>query len=449
MTKIILINPPIGEVYTGAKKKRILRPPLGLAYLAGELLRQNMECEIYDAMTENTDEEQTAAYVLKGGYRIVGITSTTPTYHYAMQVSLKIKAADPSIVVIHGGNHVSYLPLQSIQETHADYVCMGECEDILPDLIRYIDKKSSILPPRVITPEHRSADTGFKELRDLNGIAYPGRDLFDNSEYVDINRSYNKVFNEAEEYVPTTTMITSRGCVGKCKFCQGEIQAQRLCSPEYIVGEIEEVYHKYGIRNIFFADDTFTASKKRIINLSKILQKRNIDITYACHVRLDTIDEDLCHVLRDSGCTLVRPGIESGNDEILKAQGKKITKQKMLERCHLLHKLEIPFRATYMIGWVGETEEQVLETIEFAKDVRAQVSSFGIVTPLPGTWLWTYAINNNMIKPPFDYRDFRFYNSVACNFSKIPDQKLLELQTYASDYFDRIGQNDFVLANNY
>lgn len=449
MSKILLINPPIGEVYTGAKKKRILRPPLGLAYLAGELLKRDMECEIYDAMVENANEEACVRHVLESGYKIIGITSTTPTYHYAMQISRMIKQQDPSICIIHGGNHVSYLPLESLRETQADFVCMGECEDILPDLIHFIDKKTDVLPPRVVTPAHKTADTGFKEMRDLNTIAYPARTLFKNEEYVDINRAYDKVFNSEEEYVMTTTMITSRGCVGKCKFCQGEIQAQRLCSPEYIVGEIEQVYHNYGIRNIFFADDTFSASKSRIIELSNLLRKRNMDITYACHVRLDTINEDFCHVLKDSGCTLVRPGIESGNDDILKAQGKKITKQKMRERCELLHKVGLPFRASYMMGWVDETEDQILDTINFAKDVRAQVSSFGIVTPLPGTWLWNYAVKNKLINPPFDYRAFRFYNSVACNFSKVPGERLLELQTYASDYFDRIGQNDFVLANNY
>ena len=186
---------------------------------------------------------------------------------------------------------------------------------------------------------------------------------------------------------PHATVITGRGCPNQCTFCDQSIFGRKLRqrSTEHVAAEITLLVRKFGIREIFFADDTFTLNSHRIPALFSLLDEENIRFSWACMCRVNTVDEEMLRYMKSKGCWKVFFGIESGPPEILKRIKKNIQLEQVEKIVTLCSKIGIKSTGFFMIGHPGESPETIEETIRFALSLPLGDVSVALNTPFPGS----------------------------------------------------------------
>lgn len=397
--KVVLIQLNDKLVYAGYKHTGTKRTPLGLAYVASSMIKEGYDVEIVDGALDNLEIDEIVSRVLEKNPKIVGITCTTPLFPQLVEIVKGIKKYDIKIFI--GGPHVSALPEISLATSGADWVSVGD----------------------------------YEKVKHLDEIPYPARHLLRTNEYVDYARGV---------LTPQTSIITSRGCVGRCGFCNAAGTKVRFRSVSNVIGELEEIYHTYGIRNLVFYDDSFTTVKKRIMEICGGMIERGLDFKYQVQLRLDQVDDEIMDILVKSGCDQVGPGIESGNQIILKdiCKSPKADIDFVLRKCELIKKYPVKLRCSYIMGWIDETEEQIWDTIKLAKQIDSHENAFSIATPYPGTRMWRVALERGQVSENMDFSNFLYYHKVGCNLSKVSNDRLMELHELA---YKEVGNREYIL----
>lgn len=440
MARISLIYPSDGLVYKFARN-RTRRLPLGLAYIGAAAEYAGHQVKVTDAALHDLTVEETVEEALSNDPQFVGLGCTTPLYHQAVAIIDLIKKRSPSTIVIFGGPHVSALPEPTLNSSKADFVCIGEGEESFVAIIDHVLKNNSDfsdIPSIAFRTDtgighnaeyrlrlHQSKITTVKAI-DLNKCPIPARHLFKQDEYVD----YARDIHEAQ----TGTMF-SRGCPGKCAFCGAADTLVRWRHTDNIIQELHMI-EAQGIKNVFIMDDTYTNNKKRIMEISKRIIDEKINLRLSVQLRLDQLDKEVCDIMYASGVRYVGPGIESGNEEIMRAIGKgpRESKEHMREKIRLLQEYDWRVRCSYVFGMTDETEEQVMETIEFAKELGADENAFSILVPYPDSPLWHVAKAKGLVHDYMDFSKFLYYHEIGANLSAIPTERLLELHEFAYEY---------------
>jgi radical SAM superfamily enzyme YgiQ (UPF0313 family) len=183
-------------------------------------------------------------------------------------------------------------------------------------------------------------------------------------------------------------MVTSKGCPMGCLFCEAGRTPYNPRSSEIVLKEIEECYHKFGIREIDIFDYEFLIDRKRAMEIMKGLQRLKLDLIWACRARIDSVDEDLLREMKSAGCNRIYFGIESGVQEILDRVNKGITLDQIRETIRYTKKMGIRALGFFLIGSPGETRETVKETLKFAKELDLDYVQFSKTTAKPLTPLW-------------------------------------------------------------
>jgi anaerobic magnesium-protoporphyrin IX monomethyl ester cyclase len=216
---------------------------------------------------------------------------------------------------------------------------------------------------------------------DLDSLPFPARELYDHNAY--------KSYYQAHHGYTITSMITSRGCPFDCDFCSRPIFGRtfRSRSPKNIVDEME-VIAGYGYERIWLADDIFPLNRKIGLAVCDEIVKRGLDIEWECLCRADIMDYELARRMRRAGCVRVFFGLESGNDRVLRLMNKRLTVEKSRRAVHAVDAAGIRAGAFFILGYPGETNETMLDTIRFASSLPLDYFSFTIPYPIPGTGLY-------------------------------------------------------------
>jgi len=170
-------------------------------------------------------------------------------------------------------------------------------------------------------------------------------------------------------------------------------------SPEKVVQEIEVLVNQYGIRNIGIADDNFVVNRKRTEQICNMLieggYSRKVD--WSCAARADGVDEPLLKKMRAAGCRCICVGIETGSQRLMSILKKHLKLEKVEEGVKMMRKAGIKVRGTFLLGIPTETEEETLQTINFAKRLRLDFAKFNMITPYPGTELYEMAKERGLV----------------------------------------------------
>ncbi len=172
----------------------------------------------------------------------------------------------------------------------------------------------------------------------------------------------------------------------------------RFMSADKIFDHISFLKKAYGIREISFYDDTFTANRKRVEQLCEILINKKTDMSWVCFARVDTVDRELLLLMKKAGCHQINFGFESADDDILKAINKRITTSRVASVVSLMKNAGIDTRGAFMIGNPGETEESIGKTIEYSINLGIEYALYNITTPFPGTELYRWAKERGLLK---------------------------------------------------
>lgn len=431
-------------------RARTHRMPIGLAYIGAALQKKGYAVSVTDGSLHGYSTAQTVERALASDPQFVGLSCTTPIYQQAVAIIALIKKLSPMTTVLIGGPHVTALPIATLQTSQADFVCIGEGEESVIGIVdSVINKKDFDNIPSIAYCWHGEIrSTKPYRLRvdqskattvpaiDLDKLPLPARELFNYLDYSDAARGVDGAQTQA---------MFPRGCVGRCAFCNAAGTIVRYRNTENILDELEYIDKKLGIKHVSVTDDSYTVIKKRVLDISHGIIKRNIKLKMYVQLRLDQLDEEVCDALYQSGVCYVGPGIESGNEAMMRQIGKglKETKDHIRQKMNLLKKYDWMIRNSYVMGMPGETEDQILETIEFAEELNASENAFSIVVPYPGTKLWEQAKARGLVDDKMDFSKFLYYHDVGCNLSAVSNERLLELHEYA---YKRLGNRSYKLA---
>ncbi len=388
--KILLIklNSPADEII----------PPISLGYIASTLIPEH-HVQILDCLKDNLKISQVSR--IAKDYQVIGITLFTKDLRLCRDYLKEIKKINPNSVTILGGPHPSAVPNETLHffKGLCDYIFVGESEIGFPKLINHIAGKDISLdeieglgyikdgtvklnPP--ICPENIDSFKVAWELIPPN--TYP-------------MAPHGAFFKQ----YPVAPIITSRGCPFLCTFCGGHIVSGRKIrqrSLKNVLKEIELLHNQFGVREIHIEDDNFTFKKDYVLEFCQELKNKFPDISWTCPngVRIDTLDEEVALAMKESGCYAISIGIESGSNQILKAMKKSLTVEKIREKIQMLNRCKIDINAFFILGYPGETKEDIKKTIDFALSLPLKRASFATFQPLPGTDAYHELIKNGLLK---------------------------------------------------
>jgi anaerobic magnesium-protoporphyrin IX monomethyl ester cyclase len=239
--------------------------------------------------------------------------------------------------------------------------------------------------------QSRVIKTKKRELiEDLNYVPLPARELFENEAYIDYYRR--------KGLAPTTSIMTSRGCPFSCDFCSRPVFGNefRERSASSIADEVEDIL-SLGYEKVFFQDDCFTLTKKRVIDFCDEINQRRLEFKWDCLSRVDSMDKELADKMKASGCEKIFFGLESGDDNILKIMKKSANTEQARRAVKIGSSSGIKTGGFFILGYPGETNDTILSTINFALSLPLDYLSFSIPYPIPGTGLYEKT-NNRLSK---------------------------------------------------
>jgi len=418
-------------------------PPLGLAYLAAVLEREGHEVRVHDfGLHPDVPLSELMEGVGDFDPQLVGITAMTNTYHAVAETAELVKKRVGCPVVI-GGPHATVFPERVTQELFVDYLVYGEGEETLMELVRALEAEGprpsdgTLAAIKGLCYKQDGAVKCNLErplIRDLNRLPLPARHLFD-------LKAYPLYAPDGERMI---TVLSSRGCPYNCSYCFKGIvgRTYRQRSPDNIIAELRQIISQYGITNIYFIDDLFTMNRKRLKATTQRIIDDNLNIRWQCLGRVDRVDPEVLDLMYRSGCRQIHYGIESGNDEILEAIGKGITKEQVRRAVAWTAQSGIRSKGYFMLGLPGDTEATMRQTIDFAAELDLDDAMFSLTTPFPGTRLWSDLVAKHPeIQFNQDFSRAFYYNNYAeeiepfLNVSEVPDQVLSRMAAKAKRAF--------------
>jgi tetratricopeptide (TPR) repeat protein len=205
--------------------------------------------------------------------------------------------------------------------------------------------------------------------------------------------------------------MTSRGCPWACTFCGAETtwgRGFRGHSVEYVVDAMQAALERLPVKMIQVKDDTFTANKKRALQICREIQARGLQFFWSCDTRVDVLDEELLLEMRRAGCQRLSLGVESGSDQILQNIDKKISAQEIVDAARLAKSVGIQVRFYMMLGNRGETLQTFRETVDFLDVAQPHQYVFSCLSIYPGTRDFDAAVEAGWLDPElFFSEDFQ------------------------------------------
>jgi anaerobic magnesium-protoporphyrin IX monomethyl ester cyclase len=395
--RVLFINPSIAqaEVYAKYSAGAPVLPPLGLCYLAAVLLKEGHEVKILDCVAERISLSNLQQTVREFRPDVAGVTATTVSFEAAKRVFKAVKETDDRIVTILGGAHVSALPRPTMAECEdIDVGVFGEGEDTIREAVEKLEIHRPLLgvPGTVIRQNGDIIENDRRApIQNMDDIPFPARHLLK-----DLHLYSHTPFRGARFM---TTMITSRGCVFNCGFCDQSVfgRAWRHHSAEYVVSEIAHLKESYGVDFISFEDDNFMISKKRTAEICLRMTKDNFQMSWSCLGHVSELDEEVLPLMKAAGCRTIYLGIESGSPRILELVNKKIGLEDIRRGVKLIKKHNISVTGSFILGLPTETREEIEETIRFALSLPLDGVSFFTFTPYPNTRLRDLALQHGRV----------------------------------------------------
>lgn len=402
--------------------------PLGLMALKASLNATGFTSKIYQPklrLYNSIDFNNVANHILSLKPKVIGFSTWCNTFAASLILAEQIKKCDSDMPIIFGGPQASIQAREILKNsTSVDFVLKGEADLSLPLFLKVY------------------FNNNLTELSEVPGLSY--RDgqkniIHNNSQaYVtDLDKlpipDYDTVLN-----AETIKIDVGRGCPFECTFCSTNnffSRKYRVKSENRIIREMELIFSTHKITKFSFAHDLFTLNKKFIVNFCNELiahnRKYNRNFKWTCSARIDCVSAETLSLMKQSGCSSIFFGIESGSSKIQKSIKKNLDFNKIDKITEHCRREKIDIYTSFMIGFPEETKSDIEDTLKLmiklaCKGAYIQLSELVI---LPGTQL--YKKYGNKLK--FDGSISNFSHSVIGEPEKLLIQKYPDL--FSSFYY--------------
>ena len=371
-------------------------PPLGLEYIGASLEHDGHTVKIIDFCMEKMSRDSLSKYLKSAD--AVGISTSTYILEHVVNVADMIKEIDSEIPLIIGGPHCTYNQNNSLTDVHSADICVaGDGEKVIIDIVRFLEGKKPLSDiPGIYYREDNQIKAGkpIEIVDDLDSLYFPARHLLDRYHYEEMDK--------LQLLKPKfTTMITSRGCPFKCRFCAryGIVMKDytyRKRSAENVVKEIQEIDEKY--RSLMIVDDNFLEDEKRAHRIMDELIKIGTSVElFILGARVTAAKKDLYEKMKRANVKFVGYGLESGNQDVLNFYNKNITLDQVKKAVRLSRKMGFMTYGSFIIGAPIETKKHINKTIKFACSLPLDVAVFLPLAYQRYSQLWMEAVRNGKI----------------------------------------------------
>jgi len=378
-------------------------PPIGLGYLASSLEASSIPVEILDCGGMGYTRDQLLGIVARAisatDPDIVGVGCYTPQVDLAEVVARQVKAVKRDCTVVLGGPHPTMDPLGSTNIPNVDIAVVGEGEKTIVKVVEALEGRGDLSGVEGIVyrrDERVVRNPDRRPIENLDEIPFPAYHLFPDFK-LSLEIDAHGVMTRRHPYMP---IITSRGCPFGCIYCHKvHGKSFRARSPENVLEEMRLLYHKYRVREFHVEDDCFNLDLDRAKRFADLVAESglNVALKFPNGLRADRIDEELIVKLKRAGTYSISLGVETASPRVMKIIGKSLDLQRVRDSAGLALKHGLQVRGFFMVGFPGETKDDIRQTIDFAQNLGIHFASFSVATPFPGTELHRIARENGYI----------------------------------------------------
>jgi radical SAM superfamily enzyme YgiQ (UPF0313 family) len=363
-------------------------PPLGVLYLAAVLKEKGVEVSVLDQAAKGLTIRETVSWIRAENPDVLGFSTFATSGRTAALISNEVKKENPNVTIVFGNYYATFNPERILRKyPSVDIIVRGEGEQTVVDLASCFENRGRLKDVLGISFRDGSnvASTGERPLiQDLDCLPFPDRSLID--------ETYHSVIVGAN-VAPRkfTSLVSSRGCVYRCRFCCCTQFARNRWRPRSVKNTLEELCFlaSEGYEQFVFVDDSFTANPKNVIRLCREMRKESLDMEWICEGRVDNASYQLFWETAKAGCRILYFGIESANQRILDYYNKRITPEQSKTAVRTARRAGADvIVGSFIVGAPDETREEIRNTIEFASRIPIDLPQFNILGVFPGTDIW-------------------------------------------------------------
>ncbi len=402
--------------------------PLGISYIASVLKKRGHSVEFIDGVFE--DRKSLIDKIQGENPDIVGIQSVSPLWDRVVSLSRDLKDIFGSDVLVGvGGSHVNTVGGSCIEEHSCiDFAAVGDGDVIIPDLCDFITTEHEKNVSEVgeldvggIVYRNDEGELVYNDpvprfVEDLDTLPFPDREIIDLDDYCPSIGFYRDR--------PSTNMVTTRGCMMSCNFCHSSDLPLRKRSIDDVIEELREI-EKMDVKDILIYDQDFGADVERAKKICKKIIEEGFDFYIGCNLRINSFDQELIELMKKAGFWRVFYGIESGVQKNLDRVNKGTTLENIRRVVEKTDEAGIQVFGSFILGIPGETFEEGLKTIEFAKNLPLSFAKFVPYSPWPGNDVYENPQKYGHLEKGFEKMSMNRVNFVPHSMEKGDVETLL------------------------
>lgn len=384
------------------KELQIMRPyvPLGILYISAFLEKNGFENEVFDSTFSTLD--QLKKKLLDQKPDVIAVYTNLMTKLNVLKIIKFIRSQESlnGTKIILGGPEVRN-HTKNFLNYGADFIIIGEGEETTLELIKFLDIPENLS----LRAESRSASLSLINglaylengkvittpervlIKDVNTLPFPNRKKIDFSLYLSGWKTHHGY--------SMMSVSTMRGCPYTCKWCSRAVYGgtYRRRSPQLVAQEMKHIKDTYNPDMIWFVDDVFTIHHKWLTEFAEEVKKQDAVIPYEIISRADRLNEEVIKTLKASGCFRVWVGAESGSQKIIDAMDRRVDVMQTRQMIRLAKEHGLEAGTFIMLGYPGETKENIKETIEHLVQSNPSQYTITIAYPIKGTELYNEVKN--------------------------------------------------------
>ena len=396
-------------------------PPIGIMTLSSVLKRAGHECIMFDQANPETPNEVIVEEILRQKPTLVGLSFlSTTSYPYAKILARQIRAVDSKVRLAFGGVFATLnAELVKLQCSEVDFVCRGDGEQLLLDLLESLDDPSGVAGLTWVKEGQVVHNPNRVMERALDQWPFPDRESLP-LEFVESMPLDVPVVLSMDRF---TTMQTSRGCPWTCVFCDIPVFNEgkwRSWSAQHVVDELAYL-EKLGYGSVYFVDDHFLLQTKRIEAICKGINDAGLKIRWGCEGRVDSVVQNLFPAMAKANCRTLMFGMESGSQKVLDrlVKGQTLAEMEIAVRNAKKAGIEI-VHGFFVVGNPDETVEDMRATFDLAAKLPLDTFAFNRLCVYRGTPLWHEYVKRGLVNDADDW--YKYFKCSSIDPTCLPGE---------------------------
>lgn len=382
------------------KEQKIMKPypPLGLLYISGYLLERNIPNSVYDS-TFYSQQEQ-LDYIIEMQPDVIAIYTNLMTKVEVIRL-IRILKTDyrygfPKIIL--GGPDVTY-NCENYLNAGADFLIIGEGEETTYQLYQAIMEQSdyTVVDGIAFFDNGQLIKTKARtKFRELDELPLPNREAAPIEKYLQTWKT-----NHGKS---SMTISTQRGCPYTCKWCSTAVygQSYRRRPAQQVAAEMRLLKDQYNPDTLWFVDDVFTVSHKWLTEFHKEVLAQDAKVPFECITRAERLNDAILQLLKEAGCYRIWIGAESGSQKIIDLMDRRVDVSVVKQAIQKTNALGIETGTFIMVGYPGETEDDIHQTIQYLKEANPTEYTITVAYPIKGTSLYDEVESRITVQPDWE-----------------------------------------------